>query len=407
MDRRLFLKMLGMTGAGLALPNSLPLNVFAQAPANGYFILITVESGWDTSLSTDPWIASQRPAESDYYLEYLQSDLLPFGSGFLGPAMQPLSASFDRMAVFNGVFMNARDNGHPAMQRYAETGNGQGNLAVLPFEIEGRFFKSDFGVVANTGVYGASRPVSVWSTGSIRSKNELQVVESFTSENGNTEVEAARNSLLKHEAKINEYNRLLRELLTRSEQISEGQSISLAFAANLSKTAMLKLRSGNLDTHSAHPQAHKNALTQAMSQVAEVCQALKGFQAPGQNGQSLYDVTTILVVSEFSRTPALNASLGKDHNPQSNSAILIGPGVQSGKIGQAKLIERNRSEFGTPYLVGAPLDNATHEVVDRREGSFILRPENVMATTLAAMGMNASMISTSLGKASVLKNALK
>lgn len=114
-----------------------------------------------------------------------------------------------------------------------------------------------------------------------------------------------------------------------------------------------------------------------------------------------------MVISEFTRTPALNASRGKDHNPQCNSVLLFSPQMKNMKIGASTVVTRAKSKYGTPYLAGLPLDLATEQAVRHRENSFILRPENVVATVLKSMNVDPSSISRGLGSARVLSSIIK
>ncbi len=53
---------------------------------------------------------------------------------------------------------------------------------------------------------------------------------------------------------------------------------------------------------------------------------------PGPEGQPLRDDTVIVVTSEMARTPAFNATGGRDHWPYT-SMFLMGPGLRSGQFG--------------------------------------------------------------------------
>jgi hypothetical protein len=114
-----------------------------------------------------------------------------------------------------------------------------------------------------------------------------------------------------------------------------------------------------------------------------------------------------MVSSDFTRTPALNSSKGKDHNPQMNANLIIAPGLKPGLIGGSNVIPRAQSKLGNSYHVAAPMDKDSFETVNRRENAFLLRPENVIATVTRSMGFDPAKIAPSLGEARVLKPLLK
>ncbi|CAN5950110.1 unnamed protein product [Sphagnum jensenii] len=124
-------------------------------------------------------------------------------------------------------------------------------------------------------------------------------------------------------------------------------------------------------------------------------------QVEMDKGQSLLDRTTILVVSEFSRMPALNGAKGKDHNPWSNSALMMGPGIKGGSVfGQSKLIPSAVSASDYSYFVGLPHDLSSGEAVGRDvKGKYIstLAPAHLYATIATSMGFDLHALGLILG----------
>ena len=87
----------------------------------------------------------------------------------------------------------------------------------------------------------------------------------------------------------------------------------------------------------------------------------------GNNGASLFDHTTFMVSNEFARTPYLNSSDGKDHNPLTNSLLFAGKGIQGGQvIGGSHLITRNQSPISDAYHIALPIDYSTGEVTHQQ-----------------------------------------
>ena len=410
MNRRHFCKSafnLGLLSATSSL-FSWPVFSLAQDKAPQFIIFLRITGGWDTSLSLDPWTAAVRPAEKDFFVEYRPEELLPYGNSFLGPAMKPLQSYFDRMTVVNGMFLTATDGGHDSASIYTTTGNGQGHLATLPLELEGNLFHSPFGSLSNVAVYNAGKSKNIWDLSLHAGGTELSRADMLIDfDEKPTEFSKARLSMISHSAKINRFNEIFK---TFADEKEIGAVMS-AFRSGLSYSAFYEI-SKSLDTHAGHEKTHLTNLTSAFSVVGKFIAALKaspGVQADLSDdaNQSLLDQTTVVVTSEFTRTPALNGSGGKDHNPQCNSVLIFSPKMKPTTIGASTLVTRSLSKSGTPYLAGLPLDNVSLKPVQQRQDSFILRPENVIATIAASMGVNPGLISADLAKAKLLSALLK
>lgn len=97
---------------------------------------------------------------------------------------------------------------------------------------------------------------------------------------------------------------------------------------------------------------------------------------PGSAGATLLDETLVLVASEMSRTPKLNAAEGKDHWPVT-SALLFGGPVRGGRVLGATndLVEAVPVDLET----GAPNDSAQQ-----------LEPRHLLAGVLEASGVDSS-----------------
>jgi uncharacterized protein (DUF1501 family) len=197
----------------------------------------------------------------------------------------------------------------------------------------------------------------------------------------------------------------MQEVAKGPTPLTKGHAIAAAFSSGLSGSVSLQV-SKFFDTHSDHPNNHMTTLKEAFTEVKDILDILTATPGVGIQG-SLLDQTTIIMVSEFTRTPALNASKGKDHNAQCNSAILMGPGIKPGVIGGSKVVTRAETQIANPYLVGLPLDKKTLQPVTHREDAFILRPESVAATVAQSMGCNPATISESLGQAPLLTPILR
>jgi uncharacterized protein (DUF1501 family) len=99
-------------------------------------------------------------------------------------------------------------------------------------------------------------------------------------------------------------------------------------------------------------------------------------QQPGLLAPTLLDETTVVVCSEFGRTPELNGDNGKDHHPWT-SMLLVGKGVKGGTT--VGLTDGNQEGVKTNLATGMPDD--TGVVID---------VTNMVAGLVTLMGANSS-----------------
>lgn len=107
---------------------------------------------------------------------------------------------------------------------------------------------------------------------------------------------------------------------------------------------------------------------------------LKSKQVPGTT-KSFFECTSMLVFSEFSRTPMINTRDGRDHHLTS-SCLVAGPGIKGNTV------------FGASSNTGMQTQkwNFTTGALDAAGGALI-RPADVHATLLDSMGLSYSHLS--------------
>jgi uncharacterized protein (DUF1501 family) len=134
---------------------------------------------------------------------------------------------------------------------------------------------------------------------------------------------------------------------------------------------------GGLDTHFGTQTTHASNLRTGFDALASLVDDLR--RTPHKAGGNFMDHTTILVFSEFARTPLINSTSGRDHHLTS-SCLLMGAGVkhnvvfgQSGDIAMA------------PGLVDLKTGRT-----DPVNGENIL-PEHIIATVLASANLDYSI----------------
>lgn len=112
----------------------------------------------------------------------------------------------------------------------------------------------------------------------------------------------------------------------------EGQMAGafLALASGLSPYITV-VPPGNFDTHSNHLSQHKPLMLKMATAIATLIGEMRVTPDPADSTKNLIDTTTVLITSEFVRTPKFNTAGGTDHW-QSASAILMGAGIQDGAV---------------------------------------------------------------------------
>lgn len=128
------------------------------------------------------------------------------------------------------------------------------------------------------------------------------------------------------------------------------------------------------DTHVAN--ASQNQLHEALYGALDSFATDLAGRPGSRVGTTLLDETLVVVMSEMSRTPRLNAADGKDHWPV-GSAVLFGAGVAGGKV------------------VGATTDDVSARGIDMQTGlptaaGVSLTTESMTAGLLSILGVDPS-----------------
>ncbi len=155
--------------------------------------------------------------------------------------------------------------------------------------------------------------------------------------------------------------------------------VATALKQGISQCVSINL-AGGLDTHFGSQTTHATNLRTGFDALATLVEDLRGSAHP--SGGNFMDHTTILVFSEFARTPMINAAGGRDHHLAS-SCLLMGAGVKHNTV------------FGYSGDIGmapAVVDLKTGQA-DPNNGTNIL-PEHIIATVLASAGLDYSITRT-------------
>jgi uncharacterized protein (DUF1501 family) len=440
LDRRGFLK--GLAGvAGTTLFGGLPFQAFAQTanlqPADRCFVFVYFSGGWDQLLAFDPRdptvFTPERITETRILPGYnLINDsnfsampLVPEKNGVrsniaFGPAVGRLADHFDLMTVVRGINMNTL--GHEVGYRYFNTGKRPIGSAArgssTATEIVGQFAPvvPIPSIAYNIETYNDRYPGHANALRVSRSRDLLDTLKAsadvldpeietqlkgFRNQAASCEAEAyaargvgetyatsrqqVKNVLdnklenaFRFELQENEAIRQKYRLLAQGPYDNEAGRAALiatALKKGISQCVSIQL-TGGLDTHFGTQLTQANNQRRGFDALATLVEDLRGTEHP--KGGNFMDHTTILVFSEFSRTPLINANGGRDHH-LSNSCLLMGAGVKhnyvfgaSGDIGMAPGTFDLRTGHPTPT------------------GENIL-PEHIIATILASANLDYSI----------------
>ena len=151
-----------------------------------------------------------------------------------------------------------------------------------------------------------------------------------------------------------------------------------AITSGLSRVVSITAASG-LDTHYDNWTDDQGPRQEAgFNAIARMMEDLAGREFPDGSGDSWLDHTTIVGFSEFSRTPMLNANVGRDHALM-NACFLAGAGIQPGIIGASSNVGM------APQLV----DPVTGLVSQDGE---IIKPEHVIRALMEDIGVTDDIV---------------
>jgi uncharacterized protein (DUF1501 family) len=147
-----------------------------------------------------------------------------------------------------------------------------------------------------------------------------------------------------------------------------------ALMTGVSRCVSITIGAG-LDTHGADGWTRSQGPNQeaAFTAIARLVDDLMATEYKG-TGTSWFDHTTIVGFSEFSRTPMLNDTGGRDHH-LSNSCFVVGGPIKGGSVIGAS---------SDVNMMPQPVNLATG-LVD--QGGEILRPEHVLRTLFEDVGL--------------------
>jgi hypothetical protein len=389
-NRRSFLKLSGQSAIAATAFGSFGSFADILQKEDHFFVVLKMEGGWDITLGLDPWKQATLPDPKDMFIEYGLSQTYQMNTLALGPSALPLKPFAKDMTTINGIFLSDKDNGHTASLNYMLTGKAS-NTANIEVELAHAGDRSgNFGILTNSNISTLQRNIPITEFSGIENayqKNEdgssLKAFLDFNTPK--TALAQAQQFMANSSGSMRKLFKLLKAFdLDSDPELKEAKLLAASFLTQGAFNGHLDIsdfQGGGLDTHSNHEGRHMTSQKNGFEKLAQILKFFKG-TAYGNSGESLYDRTTFLVVSDFSRTAALNSAKGKDHNPMTNSALLLGKGVKGGmSIGESKLVTRKDSKIGDSYHIAKPFDFNTGMAINQRvEGAKFITPENIAMT---------------------------
>lgn len=442
LTRRGFLSGLSMAAGGLVLGPMLPRQARAQAAAGRKFVFAYFEGGWDQLLGLDPRDPNTTNAV-DHKIEpaynqlgaYAQRGVQTAGNLSFGPAVPAaMLAHADKCSIIRAIGMDTA--AHEVGRRYFITGQfprgiaavgssaaahivaQQGDNAEIPFlaagvEAYARELPSFASPLAVSGIgelLVALQPF-VAIDPAVRAAVVAYQDEAMSCGAKRLNRDGSAQTMLENQRRARryiegdlgslfdlqridpnnpQYDANLAALATQygivgGDSFRSNSPEMLAFAAgqalknNVSQSVAVRLAEG-LDTHGNDwAQDHAQRQERGWNALAALITDLS------DSGELAN--TTILVFSEFARTPLLNNLQGRDHF-LGNSSLILGAGIKPGQVigtsaevGMMPLFTRLSSGEGIAAPPQSELDSGT---------VVTLSPKHVLATVFAAADLDYS-----------------
>ena len=404
MNRRTFMRSAAAAIAALGLPIA---PAMASMPtSNRKLILVFVQGGWDiTRVFGDGFDHTGVDMEPD--AERDQAGNI----GFIAHATRPSVSSFmaanhARMLVLNGVMV--RSIAHEICTTIALTGDTSGLTpdwpAIAGSELADTFtlphlvlggpnFAGDVGTaVARSGSAGQlegllSGQILAQADGGVPlvPRPALGIIDRYLARRSAARVLSASEGLdhtlatayddaLSRATELQDYRYVMD--FTASTDLGSQAAVGVnALSLGLSRCITMGHSGGGIngwDTHSQNDDQQAplwENLFSGLNQLMALLQTTPGTAAP-----TLAEETTVVVMSEMGRTPALNANLGKDHWPFT-SVMIVGDGFTGDRV---------VGGFDSGWM-GQPLEFTSGDI---SSSGRLLTAEAVGATLLEHLGVD-------------------
>lgn len=404
MDRRDFLKL--AAASGLAVSGVVATGRAEERSAELYdgplYIMIKADGGWDPTILCDP-------KGNEINRTYGVGDILTAGNINYAPGLALMGSGqsfFEKyhreLLVINGIDMST--NSHNPGKRYTWTGRldnaGYPTFSALVAGVsspQSSLAHIGFGYSANGGVVALSRfsnPNEVLSLVSPHTlnNNTTSTYHSDYARDRITQLQAKRRQRLKQTHNLPDAQHSMNAMFTSSHAVQELaylnehlpekfnsngfkgrlEVILAAFKAKICVSA--NLSAGAFDTHADHDANHPTALNEILSGIDYLLERAADM--------GLRDRLTVVIGSDFSRTPKYNSGQGKDHWSV-GSMMMIGPKIRGNRVIGATTEEQLTKK----------LDPMTLKPSDAAD-AIALRPEHIHHDLRKLAGIDAHPLST-------------
>lgn len=445
MDRRQFIQAAINSGLVFSLSSLRPESIFAQQdPASEKLLLVLRFNGaWDPLMAMDARTKEYLNAASFSTSEFLAFDdrtsIKQYKGAQLGISMKPLFEYLDDICIVNGVMMNMKSSAHETNREYMSSGNITTGTTFFPFALAQAMQRPDYRIgyhmeyeTLQSGNYNNIAPTKnlVSFSETIDDPYESVLDDETTAASMQKRVISQKR---KDKDTITTLNKLIEITKTSlSSNNSQIQQASLALAglgAGYLKMAQVDMtRDGDLDTHFGHQSTHNTKLTEGFDHVAKMIKFMKEtpYRLDPSSQKTLFDMTTVVVTSEFARTAYPESDTGTAHNQYTNSCLLFGGNVNGGTlIGGSHIYKKSElnlpnSEMTNGLYHATPFNFHTQKPMTREEQSSTpveafgtckankcldyIYPETIWRTVAQDFGVN-SVSTFSTGP--ILKNMFK
>lgn len=185
--------------------------------------------------------------------------------------------------------------------------------------------------------------------------------------------EGSRHLLGGYESMVDLHQKMSQLQISATGSDPESDFVSLLgglFKKQIARSALFVLPT-TFDTHSAQQAQGQPALfTKSVGSISKILQNLKN--TPYDSQRSIFDMTTVMITSEFGRTMRIQGSpidaTGTNHNPLNNFVMLAGYGIKGGQVIGASDIENESALVSDAHksldpqlekAMGKPFDFAT------------------------------------------------
>lgn len=374
-SRREFIQ-LSSAFAGLSLLKGVDALAALDSGPPHMLLVLRAKGGWDVIMGPDakPPEAVRKAGIKDG--EYLfipgRTPAKNHGQTYLAPAMSSLFPYMSDIAIVNGIMMNEGSEDLGQNLTYMSAGTSELSFGYIPYQFA-RVRSSSRDNVADatgddvTGGYGRTVKIGALKPGASEISDSdrvlLQVAKEIEKQGG--ELDSQMALLLEQDRELATFKRM--DVLNRASLAQAFQrgnylpNVGLALsglASGYIQGAIANISDlGDLDTHGNHQVRHSTGITMVFDSVATIIRAMKEtpYLGPGGTGKtSVFEHTTCVVISDFSRSSWPENIDGASHNQICNSALVFGRGIAGGAVaGQSEILNRGEVNRGAPSYLHA------------------------------------------------------